>query len=120
MNAKNVNDLFNKAWAELKDLETEVKIFFEENHLNPALVKIEMSGSNVHVKHNLPLILWTEDLHNRFCETFELHLTSFTRKGWKSQKKKPALITVTWLYAAEPHHEKFILPYKEVEGWTYE
>ena len=114
MNAISVDDLFQKAWAEYENLEKEVKIFVEENGFNYDWFKVEMSGPYVHIKHSLSDILWTEELHDKFCETFGVHLTFFRRTFSKSQKKKPPLGGFYWVYCATVHHEKFIVPYNEL------
>ena len=114
MNANNVDDLFQKAWAELENFEQEVKLFAQENDLNHDHFKVEMIGPYVKIKHRLPAILWTEELHDKFCETFGVNLRLFKRTFEKTQKEKPPLGGYYWVYGATAHHEqKFIVPYNE-------
>lgn len=113
MNAKSVNDLFKKAWAEYYDLEKEVKLFCQEKDFDPTLLKVEMSGPHVHIKHRLPPRLWTEELHDELCETFGVYLNYFRREAWKSETHKPAIITCRWSYSPDYFDKKFILEYGE-------
>ncbi len=114
MNAGSVDELFAQAWAEYENLEHEVKIFVEENNLNYDFFKVEMVGPYVKIKHSLPDILWTEELHDKFCERFGVHLQYFKRTFTKSQRKKPFLGGFYWVYGATVHNEKFVIPYTEL------
>ncbi|MBR1748239.1 MAG: hypothetical protein IJ743_00420 [Bacilli bacterium] len=113
MNAKSVNDLFEQAWAEYYDFKKEVKIFCEENGLNHDLLKVEMTGPHVCIKHGLTPKIWTEELHNMLCDTFGVYLISFSIEKWKSTTRKPAISIFRWNYRPEYHDEKFILEYEE-------
>ena len=114
MNAGSVDDLFNQAWVEYKNLKHEIKIFVEENNLNYDIFKVEMAGPHVKIKHSLPDILWTEELHDKFCEAFGVHLQYFKRTLSKGQRKKPPLGGFHWVYGSTVHDEKFIVPYDEL------
>ena len=114
MNAKTVDELFNEAWAGWATLEKEVKLFVQENDINPDFFKVEMSGPHVKIKHRLPDVLWTEELHDLFCETFGVHLQYFERTFSKTQKVKPALGGFYWVYGDTQYGEKFIVPYNEL------
>lgn len=113
MNAKSVNDLFSKAWAEYYDLRDELTSFCEENNIDSGLLKMEMMGPRVHIKHYCTPKLWTEDLHNKLCEALGVHLTYFNVEYWASRRNESHKVSYKWVYSVELD-EIYILDYNEV------
>ena len=113
MDAMYVNKLFDDAWEAYEKLVDELKIFCEENGINPDLIDVKMSGPHVHINHHLPDILWTEELHDALCETFGVNLNYFKVERRIFQSGKPPLTTIYWSYSQSIRDPKFILKYYE-------
>ena len=113
MDARHVTKLFDDAWNAYSKLDAEVKIFFEARGINSDLVKVDVSGSSVHIKHNIPEILWTKKLHDELCETFGVELHFFKVERVLTQTGKTPLTNVNWGYSSASVGSEFILNYKE-------
>lgn len=114
MNAKDVNDAFEQAWDKYKMLKDEVDTFCDENNLTTGILKVEMAGPHVKIKHGLTPTIWSNDLHDKLCERFGVHLDFFARERLKTKLGKPPLSVYRWTYSHEVFDEKFILDYDEV------
>ena len=116
MDAMYVDKLFDDAWKSYEKLVNELKIFCEENEINPELINVKMNGPHVKINHNLPAILWTEKVHDALCETFGVKLTHFKIERRISQTGKPPLTIIYWSYSTVfglRDDPKFILDYGE-------
>lgn len=113
MNATLVNNFFARAWKEYKKFNEEVAAFCVENDIDPGLIKTEMSGPHVHIKHYLTPEIWTESLHDKLSKQFGVFLTHFELSHWKGTHNEPHYVSYKWIYSIALH-EKFVLDYYEV------
>lgn len=113
MKATIVNNFFARAWEEYEKFKEEVDAFCVENDIDPDLIKTEMSGPHVHIKHYLTPNMWTESLHDKLSKQFGVSLIHFDLSHWKGTHNEPHYVSYKWIYAI-PCDDKFVLDYYEV------
>lgn len=116
ISTKKIDDLFNDAWAEYEKLTLAVEEFCTENNIREDRIKVEMGGHYVRIKHTLPPKIWSEELHDKLCEAFDVHLNYFKKQALYATIDRPPMIIYNWGYSGTVHDEKYILDYKEALG----